>query len=868
MSGFNQLVHTAAVAAIASAILCGASPARAQAGDTADYDLPAQELALSIREIGRLSGTNIIAPAGIIAGLTAPAVQGRFAPEAALQLVLGRSGLTVVRMDGAFVIGRERAAEETGSQLKPRAGEAPEREEIIVTGTNLRGSQPTSPVTVLGRRDIEASGSGSVERLLAQVPQNAQSGVNRENVGAPGAGQDPTEHGSGLNLRGLGQRATLVLINGRRVAPSGTGSFVDVSLIPLAAVERVEILTDGASAIYGSDAVGGVVNFILRQGFQGLEAALFTGTATRGGGDVLQAAATGGTSWRGGGAMLSYEYRAEDEILAGERDFTINLVPGTFLFPRERRHSFFGNFHQELSDRLRVELTGSYAHRDTDRSYFFVGSPAPVATTAEADTMSISGSLRHALGQDWSVQIGAGYSLTSTEQQQSQPEGQGLVNDRSTRNEINDLTLKFDGGLAELPAGPVRIAFGAEARQERYRERFRTRRIDTPTAQAREVKAGFAEVQLPLFSSLNRMPGLERLILSAAARVERYERFGTSLNPKVGLLWSPAPGLAFRTSYDTSFRAPLLSETSGVYSAVYLPARIVFIDPASAQGVALALGGSNPDVRPERSRSWTIGTQVMPPRLSGLALEINYYDIRFSDRIALPSPTVAVVGDPAFETIITRDPDDSLVRDLVAGASVALDVSGPGFGNGNATPADVTVIVDGRVNNTAVTRTRGLDLNLRHTIQRGADQFLVRANTNYILSFKDRLRPTSPAVDALDTVYRPIDLRLRAQLGWNRGGSSANLFVNHAAGYRDTRGGRSVPINSYTTLDLGIAHEFGGEAPGFLRGTRLALHAENLLDTSPPHVLPDPGSTTGLGYDPVNATGRGRFVSLQLRRRW
>ena len=112
------------------------------------------------------------------------------------------------------------------------------------------------------RRQRQHVGRAADGEACRRTPR---AGSTSENFRVVGAGADPTEHGAGLNLRGLGQRATLVLVNGRRLAPSGAGSFVDVSLIPLSAVERVEILTDGASAIYGSDAVGGVVNFILRR---------------------------------------------------------------------------------------------------------------------------------------------------------------------------------------------------------------------------------------------------------------------------------------------------------------------------------------------------------------------------------------------------------------------------------------------------------------------------------------------------------------------------------------------------------------------------------------------------------------------------
>ncbi|HEX8443465.1 MAG TPA: TonB-dependent receptor [Allosphingosinicella sp.] len=858
---FGSLLWANSVAAL----VCVA-PAHAQRQDEVQVSLPAQDLSASLRDLSLQSGRNIIAPSELVRGRQAPAISGQFTAEGAVRILLTGSGLDLRRVGETLVIFRPASARDADGEVTG-APAADEGEEIVVTGTNLRGAQPTAPVLVLRREDIEASGSTSVEQLMARVPQNAQGGVNRENFLASGAGADPTEHGAGLNLRGLGQRATLVLVNGRRLAPSGSGSFVDVSLIPLTAVERVEILTDGASAIYGSDAVGGVVNFILRDDFEGLETLVQYGSATKADGDVLQAGATAGTNWTSGGAMLSYEYRAEDEIRARDRDYTL-FSPDTALLPRERRHSLFGALRQDLSDSLRAELTGSFAARDTARTYFFAGSAFPVDMVAEANTLSIGGTLRHSLGAGWVARLTGGFSKTRTDEEQFET-GVGLVNSRATRNAISDLGLTVDGSLFQLPGGPVRLAVGVEGRHETYDEEFEAPAISLAIDQSRKVVAAFAETQVPIFSALNRRPGLERLILTAAGRWERYDDFGSTFNPKLGLLWSPARGLSLRTSYDTSFRAPLLVETAGAYSAIYLPSALVFIDPAQATGVALALGGSNPEVSPERSRSWTVGAEFVPPSDPGLSVSLNYYSIRFSNRIALPSPIITVVGDPAFESIVTRDPDDEIIRQFIAGAQVSLDISGPNFTNGNATPADVSVIVDGRINNTAVTTTDGLDFNFGYRFSAGRSRFVLNANLNYVFKFTDRLRPSSDPIQALDSPYRPLNIRARTQLGWNRGGWSANLFLNYADSYLDDRGDRSIPISSWTTMDIGLAYEAASpSAPAWLRGTRIALAIDNLFDVDPPRLLPDPGSATGLGYDPVNASGRGRFVSLQLRRRW
>ena len=858
----GSLVATGSIAA-----LCCAAPAYAQLAEEFELSIPAQDLALSLREVSRRTGRNIIAPSELVRGRRSPPVSGPFTAEGAVRVLLAGSGLDVRRVGDSLVIfmpAIESAQQETGAASATVADET-----IVVTGTHLRGAPPTSPTIVLTRDDIDRTAASSVEQLMRRVPQNFQGGVNQENFGVIGAGADILEHGAGINLRGLGQRATLVLVNGRRLAPSGAGSFVDVSLIPLSAVERVEIVTSGASAIYGSDAVGGVVNFLLRDGFDGLETSLLASATTAGGGAEVVAGVTGGRDWSGGHALLSYEFRDVQPIVAEDRPFTINLPPATSIFPGERRHSVFGAFSQQLDERLTVELQGLWARRDTERTYFVLATPLPIEATATATATNLSARASYALGSNWLVSAGSLYSLSETAQSQRQPGAPvELQNLLDTRHELLEQDLKVDGSLVALPGGPVRLALGGSLRNEHFDDLFAAG-VLTPMRrrQERKVRALFAEASVSLFSSLNRRPGLERLVVDGAVRFEDYDAFGSTLNPRIGALWSPFRGLTFRGSYDTSFRAPLLSETGGVYNAFYFPAAIVSVTPATPGEVALVMVGSNPDIRPERSKSWTAGAEFEPDFVPGLRLTANYYSIRFSDRIALPSPTVVVVGNPVFDPIVTRDPSAELAASLVAGAAFLRDVSGPGFSNGGATPADVDLIVDLRFNNTAVTTTSGLDFGLRYAFSIGSNRFLGDANANYIIAFDDQLTRAAPRISALNRPYRPVDLRLRAGLSWTRGPWGAHAAVNHADGYRDDRQAIVRPIGAFTTVDAGLAYETA-EEDGLLGGMRLSLTAQNLFATRPPRLVPDPGSTRGLGYDAVNATGRGRVLTLQIRKTW
>jgi iron complex outermembrane recepter protein len=853
-------------------LMLAADPSQAalQQATLPQIELPAMDLSEALRQLAVSIGHSIIAPDELVRGRRAPAIRGQYRAEEALALLLHGSGLTYRPVDGTFVITRAEPEGGIPATVGSRDASEAEPETIVVTGTHVRAGSRTSPVIAITRRQIDEAAPASVEELMRRLPQNVSAGVAQENFAVTGAGADITEHGAGINLRGLGQRATLVLVNGRRLAPSGSGSFVDVSLIPISAIERVEILTDGASAIYGSDAVAGVVNFILREDFRGLETMVQAGTATRGGGDQLLASVTAGGGWREGRAMLAYEYRSEDQIKAEERDFTINLPPEWSLFPKERRHSLFGTARQNFSDSLSLELAGTYSARDTDRSHFIAGPAIPVDVHAEAKSLGGTAALQLDVGRSWMVEASASYFRSRNRQSQFQPGGTGLVNSFNSLNSLSEFGIKVDGNLLELLAGPAKLALGAQTRREYYSSVFETQ-VNPPNPQSgsRDVRSLYGEISLPLFSARNRRPGLERLVLTAAARLEHYDQLGSNFDPKIGALWSPLEGLALRGSYGTSFRAPLLSEALGYYNIFLFPAALLYRNPAEAPpGVGAALIGSDPDVGPEASRNFSAGFDWSPPQVPRLNVRATYYSIRFSNRIALPTEQIVVVGDPALEPIVTRNPAIDSVTALFGGAGQVLDFSGPGFTNGGAGPEDVVVIVDARVSNTAETKTDGIDFGLDYAFELGANRFRIDLNANRIFRFDDRLTSASPVIHTLNTPFHPVDLRARGSLSWARGALSAIMFVNHTDGYKDDWGAVARKVGSFTTVDLGIAYAGPNGGPDLPRKLRLALNVQNLFDADPPRLLPEPGFTRGIGYDPVNATGRGRTISVQLRKSW
>ena len=218
---------------------------------------------------------------------------------------------------GVFFTGASSAQDNTAE-----SNEAGKVERIEVTGSRIKRTdmEGVAPVTVISAEEIEKSGFTSVEEILQASVANAGRTVE-------GNESSWTQGASTINLRGMGANRTLVLVNGKRVpqypaATGGTTNFVNTSTFPTSAVERVEILTGGASAIYGSDAVGGVVNIILKKSYDGSSLDVRYENPQHGGADRQRATYTGGFETKLGQTVLVVEY-ANDEILrAGQREMT------------------------------------------------------------------------------------------------------------------------------------------------------------------------------------------------------------------------------------------------------------------------------------------------------------------------------------------------------------------------------------------------------------------------------------------------------------------------------------------------------------------------------------------------------------------
>jgi iron complex outermembrane receptor protein len=217
---------------------------------------------------------------------------------------------------------------------------------VEITGSIIKRIQAEGalPLQVIRAQELQRTGITSAEQLVQSLAANG-SGVDNMVSNQGGdflnsllfSGRAANNGSSGVSLRGLGPQNTLVLLNGRRVSPHGlSGKSVDLNTIPLAAVDRIEILKDGASAIYGTDAIGGVINFVLKRDYAGLEATASTDITEQGGGNIHRANllfGAGSLDQSGFNVVATLSFEKQERLRGSQRDFHNGYQPERGLAP-------------------------------------------------------------------------------------------------------------------------------------------------------------------------------------------------------------------------------------------------------------------------------------------------------------------------------------------------------------------------------------------------------------------------------------------------------------------------------------------------------------------------------------------------------
>ena len=806
-------------------------------------------------------------------------VAGRITGREAVNRLLQGTGLTYSLTDHTVdvfpkevgrhrsAVGRDRSGTKSslrsaGSKHRTASAERvkqapPTLEQVIVTGTHISGGPPPSePIITITRREIRESGYQSVEQLMDALPENFNSLGSEQNAFQSEVDAGNFGYGAAVDLLGLGYDSSLVLVNGHRLAPAGTnGAFTDISVIPLSAVKRVDIVTDGASAIYGADAVGGVVNYILRNRQRGGETSVEYGSVTRGGLKDYRVSQSFGLNWKSGHALLAYEYHDETPLNVLDRPFSAPSAPGE-LTPGLTQNSAFLAVTESVTRRWTLHPEAFLSHRRVTE----VAAVGTLPFYGYADSTQYSYSLGSSTRLNGAWTLHARLSYGGSDTHMSTIDGSMLGDSALATGSV-----VADGPLFRVPAGSIKGAVGVQARYERLTNLFTGQYVMANLHKHRTVESAFFEGQIPIVPASRASEAGPAVTLDVAARVDRYSDFGTSVNPRMGLAWRAARGLKLRGTISSSFKAPNFYQLYGEQYSLLVNSPEQQLPPGDTVPV-LYLTGSNPNLTAEKATEWTGGLDVTPEAVPGLSVSLTYYHVQFKHRIVdLNIPLFAALDQGnEYAAYIDMNPTVSELQSWAEPQYAYQNVTAlPGFGPARSLSSAVA-IVDDRFQNVGQTRTSGVlaTASYRRVIDRYA--YDLGINGAYILQYKNINAPGESAYSVLNTLSNPVNFRARVTAGVHRGAWGLTAFLNYVNRYRDLTTGTPVAVASWTTMNVTASYRLFRGIRNWGK-TRLLLSCVNCLDRAPPAIRL---ISDYLGYDPANANALGRFLTATVSVRW
>lgn len=853
MGGFAH--RSLLLAALSS--LSFATCAQAHKAGAISFNLPSQGLGASLRAVATRAHLNITAPAVLVDARQAPPLQGDYTAPEAIDRLLKGSGLRAEQAGATVII---------KADMSPQAGagqaDAGHEGELLITGSRIRGAPIASIVLRTSQEDIRNLGRTDLGQVVRDIPQNFGGGQNPGvGQGVPSASGANIGAGSALNLRGLGSDATLTLLNGHRLAYTAVFQSVDVSAIPIDILDHIEIVPDGASALYGSDAIAGVANIVLRRDFDGFELSSSLGKATDGGDFTQNYGALAGRTWRNGGLVGAVQYGRNSAIRSEQRVYARDIA-GLSLFPAVRQVSGLITAHQALGSGLTFSVDALYNTRTSSNNWPFVPPDDPSSDRGIWHTrdrsVAVAPELVYAAGP-WRVRISGSYGREKVDYGQTECQfascratGSGFYRNREYSGEVGG-----DGDLFRWTAGTAKLAVGGGFRTIGFERFAGATAINLNTRHGQEDYYAFGELSLPLIGPANALPFLRHAEASAAARYERYPGIGQIVRPKLGLILGPTDDFDLKFNWGKSFRAPTLYEQ-------YQPRSVYLFRPAFVGGsgagkaVLLELGG-NPTLKPERATTFST-TFDLHPRDSRIDIAASYFRVAYTDRIVTPIRYLAnALKDPAYAAQVVRNPGAAASAAAIASGATFLNATGAAYD-----PANVIAIVDNANVNAGRVDVRGLDLLARYRLPIGSSEALISGDVSYIASSR-RLTPQA-AIDTLaGTIFNPPHWRGRGTATWRAGPLTLTGELNYAGGVRDIRAQTPVSVKGMTTTGL-TARYLVQTASRWLDGLDLTLSAQNLLNARPGVIARTSPEDTP--YDSTNYSGVGRFLSITVRKAW
>lgn len=455
------------------------------------------------------------------------------------------------------------------------------------------------------------------------------------------------------------------------------------------------------------------------------------------------------------------------------------------------------------------------------------------------------------------------------------------------------------GSLFDLPAGPVKVAFGAELLKTQLSQLVTRANNSGPASLGsqqlffpfdRTVYSGFVELNVPIVSP-EMDTFIRRFDISLAGRYDHYDDFGETTNPKIGFNLEPIQGLRFRGNWSTSFVAPPLTIIGDKFGAfgtagwntqtnnISVPTAaypdVVTILPGCAgqalcnigtlQGIQNTTG--DPNAGPQEGSGWSLGFDVEPSLIPGLHAAFTYWNTEFTGGVTGPQ-LANVINTASAQYLLTFYPSCATPAQIAAVTQ--------GIPQTNVTAACTSYIFHTLNTNWLNLDISGIDYQIDYDYRTdSAGTFSIGLSGTEFTKF-DQSFGSGPKYSVLNTAgnngtFPSLKRKARAYLGWANGPFSARLFANYTGGFRNwssntvtplTRDANGNPngggdkVKAQTTFDLNMAYEFKG---GFLNGSRLSVSGLNIFDQDPPFY------NTGAGYYSLIHNPFGRTVTVALK---
>lgn len=863
------------------------------------FDVQAQTLPNALAVWSAQTGLRYVCYFDPQAAPDTSAIKGEFTPAEALKRMLQGTGRDFYMKDDLAVIRLGKDAKAGAAPVpkpEPKPPEAlpipapPRKEEmkapvrideVVVTGTKLRGGRVVgSPRLRLSDTLISMWGQPGIDQSLQGLPEFTRGGIgggsadSRLSFGSRSSGN--ITFASPVTLRALGPAATLMLVNDRRTAISAQG-LPDASTIPIAAVSHVEVLKDGASAIYGADAIAGVVNFVLKEEHDENETRARYAMTTRAGRQEVGASQTFGHSWEQGSIIAVGEYQNQTALTVEERSRTKDVPRPENIHPSNKQLSAYlaGWYAPAQNVKLRGQALRSRIERDAEG--FLTGGRLSLPVTM--DRMHGAFSAHHE-GDRWKTEVTAYGSREDTDFSFlafSSPSPAWDVE----RSQIQHLTqslwvasLETNTAIRIAPGVDLAVALGGEHREEAYRRALRSPGRQREQV-SRSVDSAWLEAQWPGNDEETTRGGLDAVAVSLAGRLEKYSDVGSVMNPKFGFAWTPLEGLEVHWSLGRSLRAPTIGEEMSS-AARGAQSRVGIYSFSSADGesslpVAVLLGSTR--LESETARHWTAGLTFEPELLPGWAFDVTWFDINYRGRIVAAPVNFDALREGELQSFVKSFPSAEELHAWIAGETggeiVFVDRTGMNQTGGEfgANPQHaLTLLYDGRLMNASVLRNSGFDAGIRYVAGEGP-QLQLGLSATWTKKLRTVFAPGAAAVDVIGTSGYPVRGRLLATVALAREhGWSVATALRVMDSHTDTSGARPHRARSSMTVDAQVSYTFGSQHTPLLADLSCILSLSNVFDERPPYIT---GSIANryAHYDTTHADPLGRRISLELRKR-